>query len=66
MQIQIGKEFDEKIKQAAKALGFEEKKIVERALLFYLNAVKGQMELRREFKEWDALSDEALVGCELA
>lgn len=66
MQVQISKEFDERIKQASKALGFEDKKIVERALLFYLDAVKGQLELRREFKEWDALSDEALIGCELA
>ena len=64
MQVQIGKEFDERIKQASKALGFEDKKIVERALLFYLDAVKEHLELRREFKEWDALSDEALIRFE--
>ena len=64
MQVQISKEFDAEIKQAAKALGFEDKKIVERALLFYLDAVKEHLELKREFREWDALSDEALARFE--
>ena len=61
MQVQISKEFDKKIKQASEALGFEDKKIVERALLFYLDAVKEHLELKQEFREWDALSDEALI-----
>ncbi len=64
MQVQISRELDKKIKQASKALGFEDKKIVERALLFYLDAVKEQLALKREFKEWDKLSDEALVEFE--
>ncbi|MFH1257223.1 MAG: hypothetical protein V1494_08110 [Candidatus Diapherotrites archaeon] len=60
MQVQISKKLDKKIRQASKTLGFEEKKIVERAILFYLSAVKSQLELKREFIEWDLLSDEAL------
>lgn len=64
MQVQISKEFDEKIKQASETLGFEDKKIVERALLFYLDAIKEQLELKHEFKEWDTLSDEALIRFE--
>ena len=64
MQVQISKEFDAEIKQAAKALGFKDKKLIERAVLFYLDAVKEQLELKREFREWDALSDETLIGFE--
>jgi hypothetical protein len=64
MQIQISKELNEKIRTVSRTLGFEDKKIVERAILFYLDALKSQLELREDFKKWDLLSDEALAGFE--
>jgi len=64
MQIQITREIDKKIKQVSEISGFSEKDIVERAILFYLDTIQKQLQLKSEFKEWDMLSDEALENFE--
>lgn len=64
MQIQIPKEVDKKLKRASEILGFDKQEIVDRALLFYLDTIQKQLDLKQEFKELDALSDEALVNFE--
>ena len=66
MQIQIPKEMDKKLKKVSDLLGFEKQEIVDRALLFYLDTIQKQLDLKQEFKEWDALSDEALKSFENA
>lgn len=66
MEIQIPKETDKRLKRASEILGFKKQEIVDRALLFYLDTIQKQMELKKEFKEWDALSDEALMNFEKA
>jgi len=66
MQIQIPKEMDKKLKKASDLLGFKKQEIVDRALLFYLDAIQKQLDLKQELKEWDALSDEALKSFENA
>lgn len=53
------------IKNASKVLGVEEKDILERASLFYLDAIKGEMEFKKEIEFWDYLSDEALAKSSL-
>lgn len=64
MQIQISKDINQKIKEASRILGLEEQKIVDRAILLYLDNIKKYIELKKEFKEWDELSDEALLNFE--
>ena len=64
MEIQIPKEMDKRLKKASDILGFEKQEIIDRALLFYLDTIQKQMELKKEFKEWDILSDEALINFE--
>lgn len=64
MQIQISTEIDKKLKQVSDISGFSEKDIIERAILFYLDTIQKQMQLKSEFKEWDMLSDEALENFE--
>lgn len=49
------------IRDASKVLGVEEKDILERASLFYLDAIKGELEFKKELDFWDYLSDEALA-----
>ena len=66
MQIQIPKEMDKKLKKVSDLLGLEKQEIVDRALLFYLDTIQKQLDLKQEFKEWDALSDEALKSFENA
>lgn len=60
MQIQTSKDVDKKIKKASEILGLEEVEIVDRAILLYLDNIEKYLELKKEFKEWDMLSDEAL------
>ena len=64
MEIKISKDLINELKKVSENLGFNEEKIVERALLFYLNAIRNQLELNKEFNELDELSDEALVNFE--
>jgi hypothetical protein len=64
MEIKISKQTDNKLKNASKTLGFNEKEIIERAILFYLDTIKKQLELKQEFEDWNMLSDEALVNFE--
>lgn len=49
------------IKNASKVLGVGEADILERASQYYLNAIKGEIELQEEFDFWERTSDETLV-----
>ena len=53
------------IRDTSKVLGVEEKDILERASLFYLDVIKGELEFKRELDFWDYLSDEALAKSNL-
>ena len=53
------------IRDASRVLGVEEKDILERASLFYLDVIKGELEFKRELDFWDYLSDEALAKSNL-
>ena len=64
MEIKISKDLINELKKVSENFGFDEEKIVERALLFYLNVIRNQLELNKEFNELDELSDEALVNFE--
>lgn len=64
MEIKIPRELNIEIENASKVLGFDEKEIIERAILFYLDVIKKQLDLNKEFNEWDILSDESLVNFE--
>ena len=55
---------DKKLKKASDILGFKKQEIVDRALLFYLDTIQKQLDLKQEFKELDKLSDEALLNFE--
>ena len=66
MQVQTSKDVDKKIKEASKVLGMTEEEIVDRAILLYLDNMEKYLELKKEFKAWDNLSDEALNSFESA
>jgi hypothetical protein len=48
----------------SKKMGIGDEALVRRAILFYTDSVKREMELRREMSGWDSLSDEALSDFE--
>ena len=47
------------IREAARLIGTNEKEILERAVLFYLASIKATFDLKKEFRAWEGLSDEA-------
>ena len=51
---------DKDIKIASQALGISKNDLVNRALILYLDSVRGMLDLETEFKSWDDLSDESL------
>jgi len=64
LRLQLPQETSNRLRAASKDTGFREKDLVQRALLFYLDAIQRERELRRELRAWDRLSDEALIAFE--
>ena len=64
MQIEISKDVSKEIEYASKVLGIKSKNLIDRAILVYLDSIQKQLDLKREMKVWDELSDEALVNFE--
>lgn len=54
----------DKIGKASEVLGIKKQELVDRAVLLYLDNIDKYLALKREMKEWDALSDEALINFE--
>ena len=57
----INKRTKYELKNASKIMGLKEEALFERALAFYLYAIKDKLALKKEFENWDALSDEAFL-----
>lgn len=64
MQLELPKETSEKLLKASKVLGIKDKEIVDRAIVVYLDSIGKMIKLKQEMKDWDTLSDEALVSFE--
>lgn len=47
------------VREAARLIGTDEKEILERAVLFYLESIRTALDLEKELKAWQGLSDEA-------
>lgn len=64
MQIDISEDISRKIEEISKNLGIEKIHLVDRAVLLYLDSISKHLNLKQEMKEWDLLSDEALINFE--
>jgi hypothetical protein len=64
MEYIIPERISKQVSKAANTLGFAEDELINRALLFYLDSINSQIELKEEFDYWDRLSDEALENFE--
>ena len=61
MEIELSKDMIKKLSNVSLVLGVKNKDIINRALLFYLDTISKQLELKKEMIAWDKLSDEALL-----
>jgi len=52
------------IKKTSRTMGVDEKELVKRAILFYLNTIREHTALQKEFDAWDRVSDEAFSSME--
>ncbi len=64
MQIEIQNDTSKKIEETARILGIKNKELIDRAILLYLDNINKFIELKQETKEWDVLSDDALINFE--
>ncbi len=64
MQIEITKEVDTKLKKISSVSGLDRKKIVTKAIDYYLLVLDQELKLKSEFNSLDKLSDEALLNFE--
>lgn len=64
MEIELPKDVNKKLSEVSDFLNLEEEEIVNRALLLYLDNIEKYIELKKELKAWDKLSDEALENFE--
>lgn len=49
------------IKNASRALGLAEGDVLECASRYYLDAIRGEVELQMDFDLWERMSDETLA-----
>lgn len=60
----ISEDAYDRVDKASKLLGVKKQEIIDRALLVYLDQLSKYLDLKKELKEWDTLSDEALSNFE--
>ena len=61
MEIKLSDDMAKKLSNVSSVLGVKNKDVINRALLFYLDTISKQLELKKEMIAWDKLSDEALL-----
>ena len=67
MQIEISDQSKKNLKKISEVTGFSAKDVLDRALmLFYLSTVKDEIELEKEFADWEKASDEDFENFEKA
>ena len=64
MQVELSKNTLEKVNKASRLLGIKKQELIDKAISLYLNNLKKTAALKKEIKEWDSLSDEALINFE--
>ena len=64
MEVEIEKETSDRIIEVSKELGIEKNKLVERAVLLYLDSISKYVEFKKEMDDWDVLSDQAFENFE--
>ncbi|GEM_PF-1375613 len=62
--VNLAEDTSEKLNEASKLLGVKKETLVDKALLLYLDNIDKYLSLKKEMKEWDILSDEALLNFE--
>ena len=66
MQIHLQEHTLTTLKKVSQDIGIQEEDLIQRAILYYLDAIQRHVEFYDEMNAWEKLSDEALVNFEEA
>ncbi len=66
MEVEIQKSTTEQVEKLSKLLGLEKQEVIGKAVDFYFENLEKHSKLKKEIKDWDKLSDEALDEFEKA
>ena len=66
MQIHLQEPTFMQLKKVAQTTGIAEEQLIQRAVLYYLDAIQKHVEFYEEMNAWERLSDEALANFEAA
>lgn len=64
LKVEVSKEIESKLKDTSKLLGVNEQAVVDRAIITYLNSLGREIQLKKESRQWDKMSDEAFLDFE--
>lgn len=64
MEIQLEADTSNKINKISKKLGLKKSDLIQKIILAYIQTLEKQNSLKKELKDWDTLSDEALMNFE--
>lgn len=62
--VEVPENVREEMRKTSEELGIDEEELVDRAIVMFIDSVRQREELEREFRAWDAASDEALESFE--
>jgi hypothetical protein len=60
MQVDFQEQTLARLRKISAEAGIREEYLVQKAVLFYLDAIQSQVDLKNEMNDWEMLSDEAL------
>ncbi|HLD42143.1 MAG TPA: hypothetical protein VJB06_03835 [archaeon] len=59
MELKLSPEVEHRVAEASQTFGLKQTELVNQAILLYLDTIKKQVDLKREFSAWEKASDEA-------
>ncbi len=64
MELTLSPEIKHRVAEASEKSGLNESELIKKAILLYLDTIKKQVDLKKEFDAWEKVSDEALENFE--
>ena len=62
--VEIPSHMREKLRETSDEMKLDEEEIISKALTMYLDTIREESNLKKEFSAWDKASDEALTATE--
>jgi hypothetical protein len=64
LEVEIREDMKEEVEEATRELGIGEGELVDRAVIMFLDSIRKEKGLEKEFNTWEKASDEALENFE--